>query len=246
MMMETAVYTRQFLYAQELRERRRVWAHPVPARGALPGHGALAALLGRACRPCGTPPTPSAPCWPWPRRAPCAVHCFGSGRDARGAARGPTATPIPSRRPSSSSAAPDLCAEVTRTLFHCARPYMESFVVYGENACYEWQMEDEDPMLFRMSPVAPGRGAPGDGGAARAAGPRRPAAALRSAATRGALSTATTNSTSPSSRAAGTTARTRTWCTSSCAASSRSARRASTPSPPPTGPPPASAPTSRP
>ena len=53
-------------------------------------------------------------------------------------------------------AAPGLCAEVTRSLFHCARPYMESFAVYGENACYEWQMESENPMLFRMSPVVPG------------------------------------------------------------------------------------------
>jgi hypothetical protein len=53
-------------------------------------------------------------------------------------------------------AAPGLSAEVTRTLFHCARPYMESFVIYGENACYEWQMERKNPLLFRMSPVAPG------------------------------------------------------------------------------------------
>jgi len=42
---------------------------------------------------------------------------------------------------------------VTRSLFHCARPYMESFVIYGENACYEWQMEDAPPVLFEMSPV---------------------------------------------------------------------------------------------
>ena len=33
---------------------------------------------------------------------------------------------------------------------------MESFTVYGENACYEWQMENEAPVLFRMSPVVPG------------------------------------------------------------------------------------------
>ena len=52
---------------------------------------------------------------------------------------------------------PGVCAEVTRSLFHCARPYMESFTIYGENACYEWQMEDEDPVLFRMSPVVQGK-----------------------------------------------------------------------------------------
>jgi hypothetical protein len=30
---------------------------------------------------------------------------------------------------------------------------MESFTIYGENACYEWQMENEPPVLFRMSPI---------------------------------------------------------------------------------------------
>lgn len=50
---------------------------------------------------------------------------------------------------------PSLSAEVTRTLFHCARPYMESFTVYGENGCYKWQMEDAPPMLFRASQVVP-------------------------------------------------------------------------------------------
>jgi hypothetical protein len=50
-----------------------------------------------------------------------------------------------------------LAAEVTRSLFHCARPYMESFTIYGEDACYEWQMEDAPPALFRMSPVQDGQ-----------------------------------------------------------------------------------------
>jgi hypothetical protein len=33
---------------------------------------------------------------------------------------------------------------------------MESFTIYGENGCYEWQMEDEHPVLFRMSAVKAG------------------------------------------------------------------------------------------
>ncbi len=33
---------------------------------------------------------------------------------------------------------------------------MESFTIYGEDACYEWQMEDEPPLLFRMSPIQEG------------------------------------------------------------------------------------------
>jgi hypothetical protein len=34
---------------------------------------------------------------------------------------------------------------------------MESFTVYGENACYEWQMEDAPPALFSLSPVQAGQ-----------------------------------------------------------------------------------------
>ncbi len=82
------------------------------------------------------------------------VHCFGSGV-MRPDLRAPYGNPYPVETAIFQLEKPGLCAEVTRTLFHCARPYMESFVIYGENACYEWQMEDEDPLLFRMSPVEP-------------------------------------------------------------------------------------------
>ena len=34
---------------------------------------------------------------------------------------------------------------------------MANFTVYGENASYEWQMNAEDPVLFRMSPIVPGQ-----------------------------------------------------------------------------------------
>jgi predicted dehydrogenase len=108
MSMETAVYTRQFLYAQELK-----------AQGAF---GRIQFLRGAH--------TQDMERWPYDNPFPVETAIF-------------------------QLAEPGLAAEVTRTLFHCARPYMESFVVYGENACYEWQMEDQHPLLFRMSPVIP-------------------------------------------------------------------------------------------
>jgi predicted dehydrogenase len=83
------------------------------------------------------------------------VHCFGSGR-MRPELHGQYQNPWPVETAIYQLHKPDLAAEVTRTLFHCARPYMESFTVYGENACYEWQMENEAPVLFRMSPVDSG------------------------------------------------------------------------------------------
>ena len=33
---------------------------------------------------------------------------------------------------------------------------METVVIYGQNACYEWQMENEPPVLFKALPLRPG------------------------------------------------------------------------------------------
>lgn len=155
MMMETAVYTRQFLYAQALKEQGEFgriqflrgahyqdmerwpayWAGLPPMWYATHAIAPLLALAGTRA---------------------VGVHCFGSGM-MRSELRQPYQNPWPVETAIYRLDAPDLAAEVTRTLFHCARPYMESFTVYGENGCYEWQMEDEDPVLFRMSPVEPGQ-----------------------------------------------------------------------------------------
>jgi hypothetical protein len=55
----------------------------------------------------------------------------------------------------------DVVAEVTRSLFHTARAYTESFNLYGEAMTFEWQqIEEEDPVLYAMAPLQPGRGRP--------------------------------------------------------------------------------------
>jgi predicted dehydrogenase len=155
MMMETAVYTRQFLYAQALL-----------AQGAF---GRIQFLRGAHYQDMeGWPPYWSGlpPMW-YATHAispllalsatyATSVHCFGSG-ELRAELRQPYANPFPIETAIFRLARPGLSAEVTRSLFQCARPYMESFVIYGENACYEWQMEDEPPALFRLTPVIPGQ-----------------------------------------------------------------------------------------
>ncbi len=156
MMMETAVYTRQFFQAATLRDE-----------GAF---GRLQFLRGAhyqdmECWPpywAGLPPMwyathAVAPLLALAGTRAVKVHAFGSGA-MRAELRRPYGNPYPVETAIFQLAAPGLCAEVTRSLFHCARPYLESFVVYGENACYEWQMEQENPLLFRMSPVVPGSG----------------------------------------------------------------------------------------
>jgi hypothetical protein len=80
-----------------------------------------------------------------------AVHCFGSGvmRPELHQQYGnpfPVETAIFELESETS-----LAAEVTRTLFHTARGYLESFCVYGEGATFEWeQIEGELPVVFRM------------------------------------------------------------------------------------------------
>jgi predicted dehydrogenase len=154
MMMETAVFTRQFFYATDLKDRGEFgriqflrgahyqdmecwpdyWAGLPPMWYATHAISPLLALAGsRATK----------------------VHCFGSG-EMRRELHAQYGNPYPIETAIFQLEEPGLCAEVTRSLFHCARPYMESFAVYGENACYEWQNEDEDPILFTMSPVVPG------------------------------------------------------------------------------------------
>ena len=154
MMMETAVYTRQFLYAKGLRDNQEFGriqflrgAHYQdmecwpPYWNGLPPMWYSTHAVGPLFAMAGTRATK--------------VHCFGSGV-MREELRKQYGNPYPVETAIYQLATPGLCAEVTRSLFHCARPYMESFTVYGENACYEWQMENENPMLFRVSPVVPG------------------------------------------------------------------------------------------
>jgi len=153
MMMETAVYTRQFLYAKSLKEQ-----------GAF---GRIQFLRGAHYQDmerwpaywAGLPPLWYAthaisPLLALANTRATAVHCFGSGV-MREELHRQYGNPYPVETAIFHTEAPELSLEVTRSLFHCARPYMESFVVYGENACYEWQMEDEPPMLFTMSPIVP-------------------------------------------------------------------------------------------
>jgi predicted dehydrogenase len=158
MMMETAVYTRPCLYARELK-----------ARGVF---GRLQFLRGAHYQ--------DMEAWPWywaglppmwyathaispllalAETRATKVHAFGSGI-MREELHKQYGNPYPVETAIYQLAQPGLAAEVTRTLFHCARPYMESFTIYGEDGCYEWQMEDENPLLFRSDPVVPDRPRP--------------------------------------------------------------------------------------
>ena len=154
MMMETAVYTRPFLFSKDLKDKGEFGkiqflrgAHYQDMEGWPPYWAGLPPMWYATHA--------ISPLLAIAQSRATKVHCYGSGkiRDELVSKYG-NAYPIETAIFELDS--PNLSAEVTRSLFYCARPYMESFTVYGENACYEWQMENESPVLFRMSPVVPG------------------------------------------------------------------------------------------
>jgi len=157
MMMETAVYTREFLFAQDLHRRGELGNltflrgtyfqdlegdFPLYWRAQPPMHyvtHALAPLLALA----GT-------------RAE-KVFCLGSGR-LRPDIQQPGGNIFPLQTALFRLADTDLAAEVTRSWFQTARAYTEAFSVYGDKRGFEWQqLEREDPLLFTLEPVQPAR-----------------------------------------------------------------------------------------
>jgi predicted dehydrogenase len=151
--METAVYTHHCLHAAELIARGEIGrlqflrgAHyqdmehwPASWMGLPPMHYATHAV---------------APLLALSRARATRVHCFGSGR-MREELVNVYGNPYPIE---SALFRLDngLAAEATRSLFHCARQYGELFTLYGEDATFEWQMENESPVLHKSGPV--GRG----------------------------------------------------------------------------------------
>jgi predicted dehydrogenase len=129
MMMETAVYTRQFFFARGL-ERNGEFGLIQFLRGA---H-----YQDMECWPAywmGLPPMWYAThavspllCLAGARAV--RVRCLGSGT-MRKELQAQYGNPFPVETAIFELDKPGLSAEVTRSLFHCARPYMESFAVYG-------------------------------------------------------------------------------------------------------------------
>ena len=159
MMMETAVYTREFLYVKERYERGdfgRIqflrgahyqdmenwpgyWLGLPPMHYATHAISPLLALSGTRAE---------------------SVHCFGSGW-MRPELHAQYGNPYPVETAIFRLEGMDVAAEVTRSLFHTARAYTESFSLYGEAMTFEWQqIEEEDRVLYAMAPLQPGRGRP--------------------------------------------------------------------------------------
>ncbi len=159
MMMETAVYTRHFLYVKAMLERGDMgaiqflrgahyqdmetwppyWAGLPPMHYATHAVAPLLALAGRRVE---------------------SLHCFGSGR-MRPELVQPYGNPFPIETAIMRLEGTDVAVEVTRSLFHTAKAYLESFDVLGERASFEWAVTDDSPpVLHRIHELRPGRGRP--------------------------------------------------------------------------------------
>lgn len=149
MMMETVVYSREFLFVKDLYDRgelgdltflRGVYFQDVEGRPAYwqsvpPMHyatHAVAPLLALT----GTRATH--------------VHCLGSGLLSPHLQQ-PGANPFRLESALFRLENPPVAAEVTRSWFETARPYIEGFHVYGTKMGFEWSpLHGDQPSLFTL------------------------------------------------------------------------------------------------
>jgi predicted dehydrogenase len=154
MMMETVVYSREYLFVKELYDKGELgriqflqashqqdmdgWPNYWP--GLPPMHYATHCV---------------GPCLALTRGQAEYVSCFGSGtirKDLIGKYSSPFAVESTHIKFKDS----DLTARIYRSLFDTARQYRESFDVYGTKKAFEWQLiEGEDPVLHTAKKPEP-------------------------------------------------------------------------------------------
>lgn len=146
MMMETVVYSREFLFVKQLYESGELGrlqflrgAHQQEMAG-WPGYWE------------GLPPMHYAthcvsPCLCLAGKLAESVVCHGSGKisDKLTAKYG---SPFAVETATIKMKDSDLCAEVTRSLFETARQYIESFDVYGDKVAFEWTRIEHEPCVL--------------------------------------------------------------------------------------------------
>jgi predicted dehydrogenase len=152
-MMETAVYTQEFLHARSLLDSGDL--------------GRIQFLRGAHYSDYEAWPS-----WKWYPPMSYATHavapllqladaeaasvrCLGSGVMPESLA-GPTGNPFPVET-AIFELEGGLAAEVTRSIFRMARQVQESFSVYGERASFEWQqIAGDPPIVFRLADAEAG------------------------------------------------------------------------------------------
>ena len=148
MMMETAVYTREFLYAKDLVESGKLGKIQF-LRGS---HQQNMGLPGWPAYWYGFPPMHYAthavsPLLALAKTTAEYVICHGSGRISEEYVKKYNA-PFAVETSTMKLRDSDLVAEVTRSLFDTIRQYRESFDVYGTKLSFEWEQVAEEGMVI--------------------------------------------------------------------------------------------------
>jgi predicted dehydrogenase len=154
MMMETVVYSREYLFVKELYDQGELGrlqflrgSHQQDMEG-WPGYWE------------GLPPMHYAthcvsPCLAILGKHAEHVVCHGSGRiDEKLIPK--YGSPFAIETATFKIKDTDVCAEVTRSLFNVGRQYRESFDAYGDKKSFEWQqVENEDPVIHTRGLAEP-------------------------------------------------------------------------------------------
>src|SRR6201996_1965517 len=180
MMMETAVYTREFLWARDLVTSGALgrisyargthfqdmtgwaphWPGRLPARP--PARPRAAGVLSRD-RAGGPPFGRGLPPMHYATHAVAPILALLGTRATAVRALGGGGQPFTVESALVEVAQPEVVVEITRSLFQLARSYPESFSVYGDRQAVEWpqlEADGEQPILFTMGEPADGRGRP--------------------------------------------------------------------------------------
>jgi predicted dehydrogenase len=152
MMMETAVYTREYLYAQDLVESGKL-GEITFLRGVY--HQDLEADYPRywwAQPPMHYATHAIAPVLALAKTRAVRVCCLGSGT-LHPHIQQPNGTRYPLQTGIFRLEGTTAAAEVTKSWFQTARQYVEAFSIFGDRLGFEWQqLEDEDPVVYEMLP----------------------------------------------------------------------------------------------
>ncbi|MAG55715.1 MAG: oxidoreductase [Planctomycetes bacterium] len=146
MMMETVVYSREFLFVKQLHDSGELGrlqflrGSHMQEMGGWPGYWE------------GLPPMWYAthcvsPCLCLPGKLAESVVCHGSGRISDDLIP-KYGSPFAIETATIKLADSDLCVEVTRSLFNTARQYIESFDAYAEKVSYEWTRVEHEPAVL--------------------------------------------------------------------------------------------------
>lgn len=147
MMMETTIYSREFLFVKELYEKGELGriqflraSHQQEMAG-WPGYWEGLPPMWYATHCVG-------PVLALPRKLTTSVSCLGSGRIDESLQQ-QYGSPFAIETCHMKLHDSDLAAEITRSLFNTAREYRESFDVYGSLKSFEWsQTESGKPVIF--------------------------------------------------------------------------------------------------